>query len=52
MDIVGLYVNNNRGFGNNINALVIIICIVNLIGLVPRGIAYMGNLIAVGGITV
>jgi F-type H+-transporting ATPase subunit a len=29
-----------------------IICIINLIGLVPGGIAYMGNLVATGGIMV
>lgn len=46
MDLVGVYVNNNRGFGSNVNALVMIICITNLVGLIPRGFGLFGNMVA------
>lgn len=52
INIVSVYVNSNRRFGININAIVIIICGLNLLGLVPGSVAYLGNLIGIGGIFV
>lgn len=49
IDLVSVYVNNNRGFGNNINSLVMIICVINLIRLVPGAISMFGNIVAFGG---
>jgi F-type H+-transporting ATPase subunit a len=52
MDLVGVYVNNNRGFGSNVNTLVILICISNLMGLIPGGFRLFGNIVALGGLFV
>jgi F-type H+-transporting ATPase subunit a len=49
IDLVSVYVNNNRGFGSNVNSLVIMICIINLIRLVPGALSLFGNMVAFGG---